>query len=125
MTAHPTLRENRRKQTTVCGEEHQDVLLTALGDRDCRRILRETAEETLTANELSAQLELPLSTTYRKIELLCETSLITQTCRLVDGGHHATQYRCDFGQIHISLSVSDEALLSVIHTEEGDRNTNG
>lgn len=105
--------------------ENHDVLLTALSDHDCRRILRETTERALTANELSARLDLPLSTTYRKLDLLCETTIVQQTYRLSDGGHHATQYRCDFGQIHISLSVSDEALLSVIHTEGMDRNTNG
>lgn len=112
-------------QATELDAGNHDILLTALSDHDCRRILRETGEQALTASELSARLDLPLSTTYRKLGVLCETTIVQQTCRLSDDGRHATQYWCSFGQIHISLSVSDEALLSVIHTERMDRMTNG
>lgn len=110
-------------QETEFGAGNQDILLTALSDRVCRRILGATTEQALTANELSERLDLPLSTTYRKLDLLCETTTIQQSCRLVGGGHHATQYRCTLGQIHISLSVSDGALLSVIQTNGTERNT--
>lgn len=125
MTPNRTYWPKVLKEAPETDVENHDILLTALSDHDCRRILRETTEQALTANELSGRLDLPLSTTYRKLDLLCETTIIQQTHRLSDGGHHATQYQCNFGQIRISLSVSDEALLSVIHTDGMDRKTNG
>lgn len=119
----PWLKEDTQETELDAG--NQDILLAALSDRVCRRILGATTEQALTANELSERLDLPLSTTYRKLDLLCETTTIQQSCRLVAGGHHATQYRCTLGQIHISLSVSDGALLSVIQTNGMERNTTG
>lgn len=107
-------------QATELDPGKQDLLLTGLSDTVCRRILRETAEQALTTNELSARLDIPISTAYRKLKLLCEAAIIQQTCRLEGDGHHATQYRCTLGEVHISLSVSDGALLSVIHTNERD-----
>jgi len=53
--------------------ELQDVL-DALDDPDCRTIVS-VLEESMTASEIAEESDIPLSTTYRKIERLTEAAL--------------------------------------------------
>lgn len=85
--------------------ELQDVL-DALEDPDCRLIVRRL-EDPKTARELSEGCDMALSTTYRKLELLSNASLVDERTKIRPGGHHTTQYALDFDAVRISL---DEAL---------------
>ena len=58
------------------------TLLAALEDEDCRAILEETDPEALSASELSEACDLPLSTTYRKVDKLTEAGLLEEQIRL-------------------------------------------
>jgi predicted transcriptional regulator len=86
-------------------EEPPDIqtLLDALEDQDCRTIL-ENLEEPMTAQEISDSSSIPLSTTYRKLDLLSEASLVDEITEIRGDGHHTTRYTVNFQTLKIALN---------------------
>lgn len=79
------------------------TVLTALEDTDCRAILEATADESMTASELSEACDVPLSTTYRKLEILTDATLLEERIRICRSGKHATEYRKCFEDVTVSV----------------------
>lgn len=92
------------------------AVLEALDDPDCRIILEATSAESLTASELSETCDLPLSTTYRKIDTLTEVSLLRESIRLHRSGKHVNQYSRNVEDITISVEDDGSLDISVSHT---------
>lgn len=88
------------------------VVLDALEDPDCRRIVRRL-EDPKTARELSEGCDMALSTTYRKLELLSNASLVDERTKIRPGGHHTTQYALDFDAVRIALDDDREFDLDI------------
>lgn len=84
----------------------QDVL-DALEDGDCRDII-ESLEEPMTANAVADASGVPLSTTYRKLNLLSEASLVREAMDVRRDGQHATTYEVDFEAVEIALDERRE-----------------
>ncbi|MGM0606196.1 MAG: helix-turn-helix domain-containing protein [Halobacteriota archaeon] len=78
-------------------------LMDALSDADCRLILGAT-DEPLTTAEIAAACELPLSTTYRKVDSLSATPLLRETTRFDPNGDHASEYVCTIDGLDIELT---------------------
>ncbi|TMT85628.1 ArsR family transcriptional regulator [Haloterrigena sp. H1] len=94
------------------------AVLAALDDDACRAILEATAETALTATELSEECDIPMSTAYRKVEMLTEADLVAEQVRINTSGKHATEYRKNFddvlvsvadGGVEVELTKQDEA----------------
>lgn len=83
------------------------VVLDALDDPDCRGIVRRL-DVPRTARELSEECDMALSTTYRKLELLSNGSLVDERTKIRSGGHHTTEYALDFDAVRIGLDESRE-----------------
>jgi len=81
--------------------ELQDVL-DALDDPDCRAFVR-ALEEPMTASELSEECDVPLSTTYRKLDLLTEASLLGERTEIRTDGQHTTRYAVEFDGVYVTL----------------------
>ena len=86
-------------------------VLDALDDPDCRTIV-ERLTEPMTANEVSEAADVPLSTTYRKLDLLTEASILKERTEIREGGHHTTKYVLDFEAVQIALSEDQEFEVS-------------
>ncbi|KAB1189281.1 MULTISPECIES: helix-turn-helix domain-containing protein [Haloferax] len=86
-------------------EAHAEQVLDALSDRACRRILTtvQGRSEPMTAQELSVACDIPLSTTYRKLERLSDARLLEETLQLRMNGTHTHQYRSDVESVTVSL----------------------
>ena len=86
-------------------EAHAEGVLDALSDRACRQILTTLQGSTtpMTAQELSTACDVPLSTTYRKLERLTETRLVEETLQVRSTGTHTHQYRTDVESVTVSL----------------------
>jgi len=82
-------------------------LLDALDDADCRAIIG-ILDEPMTAEEISEAADIPLSTTYRKLELLTEASLLQQGVEIRAGGQHASRYGLAFEEVVIGLTEDRE-----------------
>ncbi|WP_114576674.1 transcriptional regulator [Saliphagus sp. LR7] len=87
-----------------------EEVLAALYDDDCRAIVR-NLEEPMTASEISDACNVPLSTTYRKLETMVEATLLEELTEIRSDGHHTTRYRLDFDQV--TVSVDDDRRLAV------------
>jgi DNA-binding transcriptional ArsR family regulator len=115
----------RDPAATDSGPDLQAVL-DALDDTDCRRIV-EHLDEPMTASEVSEACDIPMSTTYRKLDLLTDASLLAEGTEIRADGHHATRYRVAFESVVVELDeerrlgvavdrptqTSDERLASI------------
>ena len=90
----------------VESEDAVQSLLDALRDADCRRILEATADAPLSAKEVAATCDLPLSTVYRKIERLTTARLVEERVRFDGPGKHASEYARLVEDVSFSLDVA-------------------
>lgn len=96
----------KREQPTL------EAVLDALDDPDCRAIIR-ALEEPMTASELSDQCDIPLSTTYRKLDKLTEATLLDEITEIRKDGRHTTRYRNHFKEVLIALDEDRRLELSL------------
>lgn len=94
-----------------------DAVLAAFNDDHCQSILATISDERLSATEIHDRQGLPLSTTYRKLELLADAGLVEASLRLSSTGHHTTEYtsvaedvlvRIEDGGVSVSLVTDPE-----------------
>jgi DNA-binding IclR family transcriptional regulator len=88
-------------------------VLDALDDPDCRRIIR-NLDEPKTAAQVSEDCDIPTSTTYRKLDLLSDASLLAEGTEVRPDGHHATRYEVDFERVVIELDETRELDVSLV-----------
>ncbi len=103
-------------------DANTQAVFEALADPDCRMIVG-AATEPMTAGELAEACEIPLSTTYRKIDRLAATPLLEERTRLDMEGNHSAEYvsRVEdvsvcFESIGAAIEVTgpeDEATVSI------------
>jgi DNA-binding transcriptional ArsR family regulator len=93
------------------------AILTAVHDEGCRKIIRALSEP-MTAEEISCAAEIPLSTTYRKLELLTEASLVAEGVKIRQDRQHVSQYRLAFEEISITLSEDREFDVTLSSPQE-------
>jgi len=115
-------RDEQRAAEPRTIEHDGDVrtILEALDDDACRNILEATSEAARTANELSETCNLPLSTAYRKLELLTGTGLLVERTRVSRAGKHASEYVRAVEEVRISLDPNGEMELQTIPRERAD-----
>jgi DNA-binding transcriptional ArsR family regulator len=94
-----------------------ESVLDALDDADARAIIR-ALEEPMTASELSEACDIPLSTTYRKLDLLTDASLLQEGTQIRADGHHATTYEVAFDAVRIHLTEDQRLEVQVERREK-------
>ena len=102
------------------GEEPDELqsVLDALDDADARTIIR-GLEDPMTASEISERCDIPLSTTYRKLDLLTDASLLTEGTAIRADGHHATTYEVSFEAVRVLLTEGREFEVEIEGGEQG------
>lgn len=98
-------RQPRVMDSDPFGSEPQpelEAVLAALDDPECRAILKQL-DTPMSATELSDACDIPLSTTYRKLDLLSDASLVDELTEIRSDGHHTTRYRVAFDIVEIAL----------------------
>ena len=93
------------------------AVLDALDDADAREIIR-TIEAPATASEVSERCDIPLSTTYRKLELLTNAGLLVEGTDIRSDGHHTTTYTVAFEDVRIALTDAQEFEVEITRTAE-------
>jgi len=84
-----------------------DEVLDALADDAARRIVTALSEPK-TASELSEECDIPLSTTYRKLEQLTEASLLEESTDIRRDGQHTTRYSVAFESVTVAIPDDDD-----------------
>ena len=108
-----------RDPFVVDAPQVQDVL-DSLDDPDCRRII-ERLGEPMTASELAEACDIPLSTTYRKLELLSDASLLDERIEIRTDGRHTTRYALAFEEVHIGLDDDRSVEVTIKHRRAPDQ----
>ena len=93
-----------------------EAVLEALTDEYSRRIL-EVLSEPMSAREIEAACDIPLSTTYRKLKSLSDTGLVSERIDVSKAGKHTTLYVTDFDTVTVELN--DDGSLR-IRVDAGD-----
>jgi len=98
----------------VGAEEDPDLqaVLDALDDPDCRAIVKQLGEP-MTASELAETTDIPLSTVYRKLDLLSDASLLREVTEVRSDGHHTTRYDLDFEDVTLAVTDAQEFDVTV------------
>lgn len=104
----------------VDAESSMQELLDVLDDAGCRAILDATSDSALSANEVSETCELPLSTAYRKLDLLTDAGLLEERTRIRRSGKHASEYSRSVTDVVVSISPHGEMELQVSHRENSE-----
>lgn len=84
--------------------------LDALHDADCRAVLAALSEP-MTANELMESCDIPKSTLYRKLDLLCNASLVRELVEVGADGGRVSRYERNVTDV--TVSVDDEVSVSI------------
>ena len=70
----------------------------------------------MTAEQISNTADVPLSTTYRKLDILTEASLLDEGIAIRPNGQHAKQYSISFDAVTIGLSSDREFEIDISRT---------
>jgi DNA-binding transcriptional ArsR family regulator len=92
-------------------------VLDALDDADARAIIKRL-DEPMTASELSDACDIPLSTTYRKLDLLTEAALLNEGTKIRADGHHATTYEISFDAVRIFRTEGNDLDVEIERREQ-------
>lgn len=98
------------------GEPDLQAALDALDDPDCRTILEYLAiMNPMTAHELSTECDIPLSTLYRKLDLLKEASLVIEKTEIQpeSQGRHRSHYHSNFEVVSVTLDEENGLALEI------------
>lgn len=95
------------------------VVLDVLDDEASQTIIEEL-DGSMTASEIAAACDIPVSTTYRKLDGLTDASLLATGTEVRADGHHTTTYRVDFEAITLLLDES-RSLAATVVRPHGDR----
>lgn len=115
-TSSLTERETMKRDPITAESATLQDVLDALDDPDCRAIL-EHLDTPMAAKELSKACEIPQSTTYRKLELLSDASLVDERTQIRECGRHTTQYVANFDEISLSLTDDQRLDLAISRRE--------
>lgn len=116
MIGGPEDRNMDPRPPTVTEHPELQTVLTSLTDEDCRRILQ-ILSEPMSAQEIADTCDVPLSTTYRKLKLLSDASLVSERLDVSEPGKHTTKYEADFETVTVELNEDGRIEVSV----EGER----
>jgi hypothetical protein len=101
-------------ESTVLTEDTDiESLLGTLEDPDCRAIIEATTGEALSASELSEQCDLPLSTTYRKVDQLTDVGMLEEQIRLSRSGQHTSEYILQIASLELSVDPESGIVLQI------------
>ena len=95
-------------------------VLDALADDAARKIIAALSEPK-TASDLSEECDIPLSTTYRKLETLTETSLLEESTDIRRDGQHTTRYSVAFETVTVSIGEMEGVQAFDIEFTRPDR----
>ncbi|WP_247728773.1 winged helix-turn-helix domain-containing protein [Halovivax limisalsi] len=115
MTTAGTTRIDRTRAELDPFDTEADVndVLGAFEDPDCRSILTATTESARSASELAEDCDLPLSTTYRKLDRLTDAGLLEEGIRIRRSGKHTSEYSARLEEFVVSVTADDGVTISV------------
>lgn len=88
-------------------------LLELLADPRSRAIIAAVAQERRSVSEISDYCDLPLSTTYRRVDTLVENDVVENALRIEDSGRHEKEYTLSSESVSAVFRVDDSVDIRV------------
>lgn len=111
--------ERRTEEFTVTPSENEaSDIFAALDDEQCRHILETATDEAVTASEVAEACDVPLSTVYRKLDLLTDAGLLSEGTRMRRSGKHATEYTARIDELTVAVDADGDIQLTMTPTED-------
>lgn len=108
-------------RTDIETEYGHQPLLSAIEDTECRRILSLTADGAMSARELAEALDIPLSTTYRKLDAMTDGGLLEERTRIHQAGKHANEYSPLIDDVVITIDQGVGVQIEVSRRDAEER----
>lgn len=106
--------QKRDDPVVVAGDGRVQELLDLLSDPRCRSILAATTDTARSARELAECCDVPLSTTYRKLDELVEAELLSERPRVRRAGKHPSEFRRVVDEVVVSVRPTGDTRLVVL-----------
>jgi DNA-binding transcriptional ArsR family regulator len=99
-------------------EEEPDPrdVLAALSDDAAAEIIA-VLDGPKTASQISEECDIPLSTTYRKLERLTDADLLRESTEIRRDGQHTTRYSVAFDSVTVELDEENELTVELSRPE--------
>lgn len=110
-----------RESTQLTDEDEISDLFGSLDDGDVFAILQTVGEDPLSAKEISNRCELPMSTTYRKVNKLADAGLLEESTEISLAGKHTSKYSRCVDTIEMSITAEG---FELVLSEESDIGVN-
>lgn len=91
-------------------------VLDALSDDAATSIIA-ALDEPMTASQVSEECDIPLSTTYRKLDTLAEVDLLEESTEIRRDGQHTTRYTVAFDEITVNVTDDNELVVEMSRPE--------
>lgn len=116
-TPGPSREQNhtKRRRDDVAIEN----VLELFNDTDCRTIMEETSQDTLSVEEIADRCDIPQSTAYRKVGRLTDEGILKEQVRITGRGRHRNEYRLQMGKVEIDVTSRGGVELALF--QDGDR----
>lgn len=96
--------------------EYGDDLLALLGDEYVQAILALTSLGPMSASELGDEIDVDVSTIYRRVDDMLDHDLLVERTRIVEDGSHHNTYEANVG--HVAIEVADGELTVGVERRE-------
>lgn len=97
----------------VLSQAEVNAILTALEDEYCRTILESMSGSFSTAQQVSERCDMPISTTYRKLNKLVEVGLVDTSIRLRRSGHHTKEFAKGFQALTVRMDGPEGMFIEI------------
>lgn len=98
------------------GEPDPRDVLAALSDDDAVEMIA-ALDGPKTASQISEECDIPLSTTYRKLERLTDADLLRESTEIRRDGQHTTRYSVAFDAVTVELDEENELTVELSRPE--------
>ena len=85
--------EMLHSQYKIEEEETKDTLLSILSDKYCRAIIEATMDKPKSAIELTGETKIPISTIYRRLQILHDNRILQPSGTISDDGKKLFMYK--------------------------------
>lgn len=87
-------------------DSQKDAILGILADKYCRSILETTMEKSKSAMEISADTKIPISTVYRRLQILYDNKMVGISGTISDDGKKFFLYKSKISSICVCYEDS-------------------
>ena len=101
-----TFLEDPETDLKTLAENRKDMIPAIIADQYCREILRVTAEAPKSSMEINLETRIPISTVYRRVQILCDAGLVETSGTISEDGKKFFLYKSTIKEIYLKFDGS-------------------